>query len=121
MGERIEQATQADSEAISRRLLEIIVYEKACWIGCTLTLDNLAETESAIGRCRTSEPPVPMLRHKGGSSLRWVAAQSLFAPLVSTNAAMPRRGELPPTDTETPEAASGGARVPAHHRRHLEG
>jgi hypothetical protein len=34
-------------EAIGRRLLEIVVYDKRCRIGGTLTLDDLAET--AIG------------------------------------------------------------------------
>ena len=32
-------------EAIARRLLEIVVYDKCCRIGGTLTLDDLAETE----------------------------------------------------------------------------
>ncbi len=36
------------AEAIGRRLLEIVVYDKCCRIGGTLTLDDLAET-SAIG------------------------------------------------------------------------
>ena len=35
-------------EAIGRRLLEIIVYDRCCRIGATLTLDDLAET-SEIG------------------------------------------------------------------------
>ena len=33
------------AEAIGRRLLEIVVYDKRCRIGGTLTLDDLAETE----------------------------------------------------------------------------
>ena len=36
------------AEAIGRRLLEIVVYDKRCRIGGTLTLDDLAET-SEIG------------------------------------------------------------------------
>ena len=32
-------------ETTGRRLLEIVVYDKACRIGGTLTLDDLAETE----------------------------------------------------------------------------
>jgi hypothetical protein len=35
-------------ETMGRRLLEIIVYDKCCRIGATLTLDDLAET-SEIG------------------------------------------------------------------------
>ena len=31
-------------EALARRLLEIVVYDKRCRIGGTLTLDDLAET-----------------------------------------------------------------------------
>ncbi len=38
---RLKQA----SETIGRRLLEIVVYDKSCRIGGTLTLDDLAETE----------------------------------------------------------------------------
>jgi hypothetical protein len=36
------------AELIARRLLEIVVYDKQCRIGGTLTLDDLAET-SEIG------------------------------------------------------------------------
>ena len=36
------------AEAIGRRLLEIVVYDKCCRIGGTLTLDDLAET-SEVG------------------------------------------------------------------------
>jgi hypothetical protein len=32
-------------ERMGRRLLEIVVYEKCCRIGATLSLDDLAETE----------------------------------------------------------------------------
>ena len=32
-------------ETMGRRLLEIVVYDKCCRIGGTLTLDDLAETE----------------------------------------------------------------------------
>jgi hypothetical protein len=35
-------------ETIGRRLLEIVVYDKCCRIGGTLTLDDLAET-SEVG------------------------------------------------------------------------
>jgi hypothetical protein len=57
MGERTEQRItertriarkhpgKQTAEAIGRRLLEMIVYDKCCRIGATLTLDNLAETE----------------------------------------------------------------------------
>ena len=33
------------AEALGRRLLEIVVYEKLCRIGDTLTLDDLAQSE----------------------------------------------------------------------------
>jgi hypothetical protein len=36
------------AEAIGRRLLEIVVYDKCCRIGGSLTLDDLAET-SEVG------------------------------------------------------------------------
>jgi hypothetical protein len=34
-----------EPEAIARRLLQIVVYDKSCRIGGTLTLDDLIETE----------------------------------------------------------------------------
>ena len=53
-------------EAIGRRLLEIVVYDKRCRIGGTLTLDDLAETpRSVTGRCPTSRPPVRTRRSQG--------------------------------------------------------
>jgi hypothetical protein len=36
---------QAAPETMGRRLMEIVVYDKCCRIGATLTLDDLAETE----------------------------------------------------------------------------
>jgi hypothetical protein len=57
MGERIEQQglrhpriarkrpSNQTPETIGRRLLQIVVYDKRCRIGGTLTLDDLAETE----------------------------------------------------------------------------
>ena len=57
MGERTEQRIterpriarkrpgKQTPETIGRRLLEIVVYDKRCRIGGTLTLDDLAETE----------------------------------------------------------------------------
>jgi hypothetical protein len=60
MGEHIEQQglrgariarkrpSKQTAEAIGRRLLAIVVYEKCCRIGGSLTLDNLAET-SEVG------------------------------------------------------------------------
>jgi hypothetical protein len=57
MGEHTEQritksfriaSRQADAEALARRLLEIVVYDKRCRIAGKLTLDDLAET-SEIG------------------------------------------------------------------------
>jgi hypothetical protein len=57
MGEHIEkQGTQRPriarkrpskqtAKTMGRRLLEIVVYEKACRIGGTLSMDDLAETE----------------------------------------------------------------------------
>ena len=40
-------------EVLGRRLLEIVVYDKRCRIGGTLTLDDLAETE--IGDWKMSD------------------------------------------------------------------
>lgn len=37
-----------EPEAIARRLLQIVVYDKACRIGATLTLDDLVDT-SEVG------------------------------------------------------------------------
>jgi hypothetical protein len=59
MGEHIEQGVQRPRIArkrpgkqtpptIGRRLLEIVVYDKCCRIGGSLTLDDLAET-SEVG------------------------------------------------------------------------
>ena len=57
MGEHIEdrntgrprtarkRPSKQTSETIGRRLLEIVVYDKCCRIGGTLSLDDLAETE----------------------------------------------------------------------------
>ena len=56
MGERIEQGvhgrrtaqkhpSKQTPENVGRRLLEIVIYEKACRIGGTLSLDDLSETE----------------------------------------------------------------------------
>ncbi len=39
------EAYRTKAEAIARRLLEIIVYDKCCRIGDTLLLNDLAETE----------------------------------------------------------------------------
>jgi hypothetical protein len=39
------RASRQTPEAMGRRLLEIVVYDKSCRIGGTLTLDDLAETE----------------------------------------------------------------------------
>jgi len=39
---------EQSAEAIGRRLLEIVVYDKRCRIGGSLTLDDLAET-SEVG------------------------------------------------------------------------
>jgi hypothetical protein len=41
-------------ETIGRRLLEIVVYDKRCRIGGTLTLDDLAET-SEVGDWKMSQ------------------------------------------------------------------
>ena len=54
-------------EAMGRRLLEIVVYDKRCRIGGTLTLDDLAETpRSVTGRCPTSRPPARTRRLRVG-------------------------------------------------------
>jgi hypothetical protein len=55
MGEHTEQGTRRNRvarrhpnktpETLGRRLLEIVVYDRHCQIGGTLTLDDLAETE----------------------------------------------------------------------------
>jgi hypothetical protein len=37
--------TKQTAETIGRRLLEIVVYDKCCRIGGTLSLDDLAESE----------------------------------------------------------------------------
>ena len=53
-------------QAMGRRLLEIVVYDKACRIGGTLTLDDLAETpRSVTGRCPTSRPPAAYAASQG--------------------------------------------------------
>jgi hypothetical protein len=43
-----KRQSKQSAEAIGRRLLEIVVYDRLCGIGGTLTLDDLAET-SEIG------------------------------------------------------------------------
>jgi hypothetical protein len=57
MGERTEQRiterpriawnrpSKQTAQTLGRRLLKIVVYDKCCRIGGTLTLDDLAETE----------------------------------------------------------------------------
>ena len=40
-----KRPSKQTTEAMARRLLEIVVYDKCCRIGGTLTLDDLAETE----------------------------------------------------------------------------
>ena len=45
---RKRPSKQAAPETIGRRLLEIVVYDKTCRIGATLTLDDLAEA-SEVG------------------------------------------------------------------------
>jgi hypothetical protein len=42
------ETSKQTAEAMGRRLLEIVVYDRTCRIGDTLTLDDLAET-SEIG------------------------------------------------------------------------
>jgi hypothetical protein len=43
-----KRPAKQSAEAMGRRLLEIIVYDKMCRIGATLSLDDLAET-SEVG------------------------------------------------------------------------
>ena len=40
-----KRATEQPSDALGRRLLDILVYGKRCRIGGTVTLDDLTETE----------------------------------------------------------------------------
>ena len=48
------RASAEDHSGLGRRLLEIVVYDKSCRIGGTLTLDDLAET-SEVGDWKMPE------------------------------------------------------------------
>jgi hypothetical protein len=75
MGEHIEQRiiqprriarkrpSKQTPETIGRRLLEIVVYDKRCRVGGTLTLDDLAESEIGDWKMPDFRAACPCERH----------------------------------------------------------